>query len=324
MKIPGLGYRHLLLFAALCGFATQAPAQYPVKPIRIVVPFIPGSAPDVLARTVGDKLSAKLSQAVIVENKGGAGGNVGAEFAAKQAADGYTLMLATSSHVVNPSLYRKVGYDPVRDFAPVVLLIKMPSLMVVPADSPAKNVGDVVALARAQPGTLNFGSGGNGSLAHLSAETFKATAGVDIVHVPYKGAPEIVTSLLSSQTHLAFPTFSTALPQVKGGKLKALGVTSARRNPQLPEVPTMLEAMSPGFELDAWFGLWAPAGTPEPVVRRLNAEVNAILNDAEFRAKLASDGSEIVGGTAESFAAFVKSDTARWEKVVKDSGAKID
>jgi tripartite-type tricarboxylate transporter receptor subunit TctC len=316
---------YTLAAGLLCLAAMPAAAQYPNKPIRLIVPFIAGSAPDVLARNVSERLAAKLGQPIVIENRGGAGGNVGAEYAAKQPADGYTLMLATSSHLVNPSLYGKVGYDPVKDFAPVALLIRMPSLLIVPNDSPAKNVNELIALAKARPGQLNYGSGGNGSQAHLAGAMFKTVTGIDVVHVPYKGAPEIVASMLSGQTQLAFPTFSTALPQVKAGKLRALAVTSPKRNPQLPDVPTLLEAMPNGFDLEAWFGIWAPAGTPPDLVKKLNADVGAVLADAEFRAKLASDGSEVVtGGTPDEFSGYVKSETAKWAKVVKDSGARID
>jgi tripartite-type tricarboxylate transporter receptor subunit TctC len=322
---PTLGFLlPAMLGAALALGPGAAGAQYPAKPVLIVVAFIPGSAPDVLARNVGERLSARLGQPVVVENRGGAGGNIGAEVVAKAAADGYTLLLATSSHVVNPSLYGKVNYDPVRDFAPVALLIKMPSLLVVPIDSPVRSVAGLIDLAKAKPGQLNYGSGGSGSLAHLSGATFQATAAIDVVHIPYKGAPEIVTSLLSGQTQYAFPTFSTALPQVRGGKLRALAVTGARRNAQLPDIPTMQEATSPGFVLEAWFGLWAPAGTPPDIVRRLNADVAAMLADTEFRAKLAADGSEVVGGTPEEFAAYVSSVALKWDRIVRDSGAKVD
>ncbi len=313
------------LAAVVALVAAPALAQYPNKPVRLVVPFIAGSAPDVLARNVGERLGARLGQPIVIENKGGAGGNVGAEFAAKQPADGYTLMLATSSHLVNPSLYGKVGYDPVKDFAPVALLIRMPSLLIVPNDSPAKSVVELIALAKARPGQMNYGSGGNGSQAHLAGAMFKTAAGIDVVHVPYKGAPEIVASMLSGQTQLAFPTFSTALPQVKAGKLRGLAVTSAKRNPQLPDVPTLLEAMPNGFDLEAWFGVWAPAGTPPDIVKKLNADIVAVLADPEFRAKLAADGSEVVtAGTPDDFSGYVKSETAKWARVVKESGARVE
>jgi tripartite-type tricarboxylate transporter receptor subunit TctC len=313
------------LAAVVALVAAPALAQYPNKPVRLVVPFIAGSAPDVLARNVGERLGARLGQAIVIENKGGAGGNVGAEFAAKQPADGYTLMLATSSHLVNPSLYGKVGYDPVKDFAPIALLIRMPSLLIVPNDSPAKSVAELIALAKARPGQMNYGSGGNGSQAHLAGAMFKTAAGIDVVHVPYKGAPEIVASMLSGQTQLAFPTFSTALPQVRAGKLRGLAVTSAKRNPQLPDVPTLLEAMPNGFDLEAWFGVWAPAGTPPDIVRKLNADIVAVLADPEFRAKLAADGSEVVtAGTPDDFSGYVKSETAKWARVVKESGARVE
>jgi tripartite-type tricarboxylate transporter receptor subunit TctC len=325
MKRPAMATVAFAAAAALgLGAASAAHAQYPTKPVKLIVPFIAGSAPDVLARAVGEKLGQRLGQPVVIDNRGGAGGNIGAEAAAKSAADGYTLLLATSSHVVNPSLYARVGYDPVKDFAPVALLMKLPSLLVAAPDLPAASVSQLIALAKAKPGQLNYGSGGNGSLAHLSGATFVTMADLDVTHIPYKGAPEIITSLLSGQTQFGFPTFSTALPQVKAGKLKALGVTSARRNPQLPDVPTMLESMSPGFEIEAWFGLWAPAATPPDVVRQLGAEVAAVLRDPAFRAQLASDGSEVVSGTPEEFTAYVKTEAAKWAKIVKDSGARID
>lgn len=314
------------VFAVLVAMlAWPAAAQYPNKPVKLIVPFIAGSAPDVLARNVAERLGARLGQPVVIENRGGAGGNVGAEFASKQPADGYTLMLATSSHLVNPILYGKVGYDPVKDFAPVALLIRMPSLMIVPNDSPAKTVGELIALAKSKPGQMNYGSGGNGSQAHLAGAMFKSSAGIDVVHVPYKGAPEIVASMLSGQTQVAFPTFSTALPQVKGGKLRGLAVTSAKRNPLLPDVPTLLESMPNGFDLEAWFGLWAPAGTPPDILKKLNAEVLAVLSDPEFRAKLAADGSEVVlGGSPDEFSGYVRSETDKWARVVKESGAKVE
>lgn len=316
--------RMLAAFALLAA-AMPALAQYPNKPVKFVVPFIAGSAPDVLARSVAERLAARLGQPVVIENRGGAGGNVGAEFAAKQPADGYTIMLATSSHLANPLLYGKVGYDPVKDFTPVALLIRMPSLMVVPLDLPVKDVKDLIALAKTKPGAMNYGSGGNGSQAHLAGAMFVKSAGIDVVHVPYKSAPEIVSSLLGGSTQMGFPTFSTALPQVKAGKLRALAVTSPKRHPLLPDVPTLIEAMPNGFDLEAWFGVWAPAGTPPDVVKRLNAEIGAVMADPEFRNKLAADGSEVVAAvSADEFDRYVKTENAKWAKVVKDSGARIE
>ncbi len=317
--------RGLAAVAAMLALAVPAAAQYPAKPVKLVVPFIAGSAPDALARSVADRLGTRLGQPIVIDNRGGAGGNVGAEHAAKQPADGYTLMLATSSHLANPLLYGKVGYDPVKDFVPVALLIRMPSLFVVSNDLPVKSVNELIALAKSKPGAMNYGSGGNGSQAHLAGAMFRSSAGLDIVHVPYKGAPEIISSILSGSTQMGFPTFTTALPQVKAGKMKALAVTSPRRNPLLPDVPTLLEAMPNGFDLEAWFGVWAPAGTPAGIVKRLNAEISAVLADPEFRNKLAADGSEVVAkGTADEFEDYVKSENVKWAKVVKDSGARIE
>ncbi|MEO7242555.1 MAG: tripartite tricarboxylate transporter substrate binding protein [Variovorax sp.] len=315
-----------LMLPALAGAQTPSPSlsAYPTKPVHIVVPFLPGTASDTLARLVGARLATRLGQPFVIENKPGAAGNIGADAAVKAAPDGYTLMMATSSHVVNPSLYKKVNYDPVRDFAPVAMLVKIPSVLVVAPDSPAKTVAELVALARAAPGKLNYGSGGSGSLAHLSGATFARAAGLDLVHIPYKGAPEILVSVMSGQVQLGFPTLGTAVPQVRGGKLRALAVTSAKRNPQLPDVPTMIEALPPGFELVAWFGIWAPAGTPAVIIDRLNDEVNTMLKAPELVAKLTGDGSEVVPMEPAAFSAFVRTEAVKWAKIVKDSGASID
>jgi tripartite-type tricarboxylate transporter receptor subunit TctC len=233
-------------------------------------------------------------------------------------------MLATSSHASNPSLYRKVNYDPVKDFAGITLIARIAGLLVVPVDSPATSVRELIALAKAKPGALAFASGGNGSQAHFAGEMFKNAAGVDIMHVPYKGAPEIMTSLLSGQTAMGFPTLPTALPQVKAGKVRALAVTSVARNPKLPEIPTMREAMDNGFDLNAWFGVVAPAGVPSAIVTRLNAEIIRILSDPEVRDRLSADGSEIVTTTPQEFSALIKADVAVWADIVKASGVKLD
>jgi tripartite-type tricarboxylate transporter receptor subunit TctC len=315
----------LALATSLCSAAAAWAQGYPVKPVRMVVPFIAGSAPDLLARQVSERLAQVLGQPVVVDNRGGAGGNIGAEAVAKAPPDGYTLMLSTSSHVVNPHLYRKVGYDPLKDFAHISIIARMASLMVVTPSLPARSVSELVAHAKANPGKLVYASGGHGSLAHLSAETFRIATGVNLVHVPYKGAPEIMTSLLSENSDLAFPTFSIALPHVRAGKLHALAVTSGKRNPQLPEVPTMLEAIPTGFELDAWFGIWGPSGMPAPIVARLHGQLAKMLNEQDFRIRMSSDGTEVAASASpEEFAAFVRAEFEKWGRVVRDSGAKID
>lgn len=301
-----------------------AGAQYPNKPIKLIVPYPAGTAADVIARVVGDRMSAGLGQSVVVDNRPGAGGNIGAEAGARAPNDGYTLLLITIDHTSNPSLYKSVNYDPVRDFVGIATLARIPGLLVVPADSPAKTVQELVALAKARPGSLNFASGGNGSQAHFGGEFFKQLAGVDIVHVPYKGGPDMVASLLSSQTALAFPTFITVFPHVQAGKMRALAVTSPTRNPRLPNVPTMKEAMPPGFELNAWFGIVGPSGMPADIVNRLSTEILKIVNDPALRARLEADGTEIFANSSDAFAALIRSDVARWADIVKKTGVRID
>jgi tripartite-type tricarboxylate transporter receptor subunit TctC len=315
----------LILAISLCSAAAAWAQGYPARPLRMIVPYLAGSAPGLLARQVSERLAQITGQPVVVENRGGAGGNIGAELVAKAPPDGYTLMLSTSSHVVNPHLYRKVSYDPLKDFTHISIIARTASLMVVAPSLPASSVGELVAYAKANPGKLVYASGGNGSLAHLSAETFRIATGVNLVHVPYKGAPEIMTSLLSESSHLAFPTFAVALPHVRAGKLRALAVTSAKRNPQLPEVPTMRGAIRTGFELDAWFGVWAPSGVPAPIVARLHGELVKMLNEPDFRVRMSSDGTEVVASASpEEFTAYVRTKLDKWGRVVRDSGAKID
>jgi len=299
-------------------------AGYPNRPIRIVVPFPPGIPLDVILRVVSQRLSTTLNQPVVVENKPGAGGNIGTEFAARAPADGYTLLGTTSGFVANPSLFGKVNYDPQKDFVPIAGLIRTPAVLVVASDSPIKSVDDLMARARAKPGGLSFASGGNGSLAHFCGELFKAGAGIEALHTPYKAAPDILNSLLSKQTDYAFPVFATALTQIKAGKFRALAVTSQKRMAQLPEVPTVLEAMKGGFDLESENGLVVPTGTPPDIVARLNAEIVKILRDPAVAEPMVSAGFEMVGGTAAEFAARIAKDVARYADIVKRSGAKVD
>lgn len=314
----------VLALAALLLAAAAAHAQYPDKPVRIIVPFIAGSAPDVAARQVAQRLTASLGQQFVVDNKPGVAGNIGAEIAARSAPDGYSLMLMTSSHILNPLLYAKVNYDPLKDFVPVTMITRIPSLMVVPPTSSANSVMEFVALARSMPGKLNYGSGGAGSLAHLSAEAFRLAARIDYTHVPYKGAPDIVLALIGKQIEVGFPTMPTAFRPAQQGTLRALAVTSASRSKVMPDVPTLLEVMPDGFALDAWLALAAPAGTPSSIVTRLYAALAESLKDPAFRAALDSDGSEVVFNSPAEFATLLQSETAKWQALITRVGVKLE
>jgi tripartite-type tricarboxylate transporter receptor subunit TctC len=316
--------RALIFALLLCLIGLTARAEYPDKPVRIIVPFIAGSAPDVAARQLAQRLTSGLGQQFIVENKPGAGGNIGAEIAARAAPDGYSLLLLTSSHVINPFLYARVNYDALKDFAPITMVTRIPSLMVVPPSSPAKSVVEFIALAKAQPGKLNYGSGGTGSLAHLSGEAFRFAAGIDYVHVPYKGAPDIVLALLANQIQVGFPTMPTAFRQAQQGGLRPLAVTGARRTRVMPEVPTLLEAMPNGFELEAWLGLAAPTGTPPAIVARLGAVLAEAAKDPVFRTALGDDGSEIVLNSPAEFVDLIQKESANRQALIKRIGVKLE
>jgi len=311
-----------LLAALLMGGAARA--DYPDRPVRIIVPFIAGSAPDVAARQAAQRLTTGLGQQFIIENKPGAAGNIGAEVAARAAPDGYTLMLMTSSHVQNRFLYARLNYDVMRDFVPITMITRIPSLMVVPPSSPAKTVVEFIALAKSMPGKLNYASGGVGSLAHLSAEGFRFATGIDYIHVPYKGAPDIVLALLGNQVQVGFPTMPTAVRPAQQGSLRALAVTSPRRTKVMPEVPTLLEAMPNGFDLDAWLSLAAPAGTPPQIVERIYATLAEALKDPAFRDALGNDGSEIVINSPADFANLLKTESTKGEALIKRVGVKLE
>lgn len=318
--------RWLAILAAACVLAhtAQASAQYPDKPVRIIVPFTAGGTPDTLARRVAQRLTAELGQQFLVENRPGAAGNIGAETAARATPDGYTLLLMANSHVINPALYTKITYDPVKDFTPICLLARGAALMVVPAASPAKTVGAFIELAKAQPGKLNYGSGGSGSPAHLAAEAFRIATGIDYLHVPYKGAPETVRALLADQVQVAFPTFDTAYSQVKQGGLRALATTASKRSRLLPEVPTMLEALPNGYSLEGWLGLVAPAGTPAEVVDKISTALAKAMKDPAFREALESGGLEASFETSSEFGALLPGEVVKWKSIVERVGARID
>jgi tripartite-type tricarboxylate transporter receptor subunit TctC len=314
------------LAALLAISAGAAIAQtYPAKPVRMVVPFPAGGATDIVGRLIAQKLSETWGQQVIVDNRGGAGGTIGSEVAAKSPADGYTILVGTSStHAIAPSLYSKLAYDPVRDFAPVTLIANATILLAVHPSVPARTVRELIALAKKQPDALSFASSGNGGISHLVGEQFKSMAGIQMLHVPYKGDSPALVDLVGGQVSLMFGTAVSFLPYVKSGRLNALAVTNPKRSPIAPSVPTVAESGLPGFEALQWFGIFAPAGTPKEIVARLNAEIVKILRAPDVRERLSSLGADVVGSSPEQFAAFQKSDAAKWAKVVKESGAKIE
>jgi tripartite-type tricarboxylate transporter receptor subunit TctC len=314
------------LVSAVLGTALFAfPAfgqEYPSRPVRLVVPFAAGGPNDIIARLVGGRLSEALGQPIVVENRPGAGGNIGTDFVAKAAPDGYTLLSAgPGSLIINP-LLGSVPYDTARDFAPVSLMASAPNVLVVHPSLPAKSVKELIELARARPRHLNYASGGPGSTPHLSGALFAVMAGIDIVHVPYKGTGPASADLLGGQVQMAFFGIPPLLPHIRSGKLRALAVTGKRRSPELPEVPTVHEAALPGYEVSPWYGLLAPAGTSRAIITRLNAEVARVVRSAEMREKLASQGAEPAGGTPEDYAAVIRADTATWARVIKDAGIR--
>ena len=306
--------------------APQVSAQaWPTKPIKWVVPFAPGGTTDILARTIGDKLSIALGQPVIVENKPGAGGGLGADFVAKAAPDGYTILGGTiSTNAINASLYKELPYDPVKDFIPITLIARVPNMLVVNNDVPAKTVAELIALMKKNPGKYTFASSGNGTSQHLSGELFKGMAGVDMQHIPYKGSPPALQDVMGGSVTMTFDNITTAWTLAKAGKLRALGVTTAKRSPAAPDVPTIAEAGVIGYEIGSWQGVFAPAATPPAIVKRLNTEIVRIINTPEVQEKLLALGAEPVGNSTEEFAVFVKAEVVKWGDVVKKSGAKVD
>ncbi len=302
-----------------------AQVAFPSKPITILVPFSAGGTTDLLARIVGQALSVELGQTVIIDNRAGAGGNIGGQLAAKSAADGYTLFMGTvGTHAINASLYKKMPFDPIKDFAPLTRVANVPNLLVANPAQPYKTVAELIAYAKANPGKVNFGSSGNGSSIHLSGELFKAMAKVDMVHVPYKGSSPAVTDLLGNQIGIMFDNMPSAIQHVRSGKLRALAVTTATRSPELPNVPTIAEAGLPGYEATSWFGLFAPAATPVPVTVKLNAAIVKVLTQADVKKRINEQGAEVYTETPAQFAAFIKTEAVKWGKVVHESGASIE
>ncbi|HTD91550.1 MAG TPA: tripartite tricarboxylate transporter substrate binding protein [Burkholderiales bacterium] len=299
--------------------------DFPTRPIRLLVPSTPGGSVDTLARAIGTRLAEKFSQQVVVDNRAGAGGVIAGELTAKAPPDGYTLMLGTVAALAsNVSLKKSIPYDPLRDFAPVTLAATQNLILIVTPALPVKNVKDLIALAKSKPGQLTFASAGSGAGGHLSGELFKLLAGIDILHIPYKGMAPAMVDVISGQVSLSFPSIITALPQVKSGKVRALAVTGAKRSQAAPDVITMQEAGVTGYESATWYGVVAPVATPRAIITRLNNEIVAILKQPELRDRLAAEGAEPLGSTPEEFGRHLKSEIAKWARVAKAAGLRAD
>lgn len=318
--------RRLFLALALGSLAGGALAQaWPAKPIRLIVPFPPGGGTDTIARETSQRVAAATGWTFVIENKPGAGGNLGVDAAAKSAADGYTLVLGqTSNLAINPTLYSKMPYDSQKDLTPIVLVANAPLVVVTGMGTPYKSLADLASAARAKPGGLNVASPGNGTVAHLTSELFQRAAGIKMQHIPYKGAAQALTDVISGNVDLYVSSVPTLIGQIRNGKLRALAVTSARRVDDLPAIPTINESGYQGFDAVTWFGLLAPAGTPREVVSRVNTEFNKALQNPELRKKLGDEGADPAGGTPEQFAALIRDEIPRWGRVVRESGAKVD
>lgn len=318
--------RMVLAAGAALVFGGVAAAQtYPSRPVRIIVPFPAGGSNDIVARVLAQKLSARLGQQFIIDNRGGAGGNIGAEAVANAEPDGYTLLLtAPPPLTINAALYKSIGYDPAKAFAPVALIASVPIVLAVHPSVAAKSVQELIALAKAKPGTLNFGSSGNGSTNHLSGELLKTMAAIDIVHVPYKGAAPAMNDLVAGHIPMMFDNMPAMLPQVQGKRIHALAVAGAKRASAMPDVPTVAESGVPGFDATAWFGVVAPAKTPEAVLERLRGEIGSILGMPDMRARLAELGAEPGDVSGAAFGKFLADETTKWTGIVRASGARVD
>lgn len=326
MKRTTLAIHHLvagLVLVCAGGALAQAPA-YPVKAVRIISGFPPGSGADITARVIGQKLGEAYGHQVLIDNRPGAGSNIAAELAAKATPDGYTLFVGTVANTINATLYAKLPFDFARDFAPVALTTSAPNVLVVHPSVPAHSVAELIKLAKARPGQLNYGSAGIGTAPHLSAEMFGSMAGISLVHIPYKGSPLAVTDLIGGQVALMFSPASSVLGQVKSGRLRALAVTTAARLPTLPELPTVAESGLAGYETVTWFGFVAPAATPRDIVGKLNADTVKVLGQPEVRQQFATQGIDVLGGTPEQFAAYIRSEIVKWARVIKESGARAE
>lgn len=315
-----------LVITACVTLASSLFAQsYPAKPIKVIVPFPAGGGTDIIAREVTHKLSSTLGWTIVIDNKPGSGGNIGIDAVAKSAPDGYTLALGQTSNLsINPTLYGKMPYDSIKDIAPVAVVASAPLVLAVGANSPYKTLADVVKASKAKPGSVNIATSGNGTVAHLASELFQKMAGIKLTHIPYKGAAQAATDVIGGQVELYLSSVPTLIGHIKGGKMRAIAVTSLKRVDDIPQVPTIAESGYKGFDTATWFGFVAPAGTPKDIVVRLNMEINKVLASDDVKKKLSDQGADMMGGSPEQFGALIKSDLARWAPVIKESGAKLD
>ena len=322
--MPAVGAQALRVAIILAAATAACAEEYPSKPIRMIVAVPPGGPADTLARMVGPRLSETLGQPVVIDNRPGANGNIAYEIAARAVPDGYTFVLVAAGVAINPSLYREVRFDPVKDFAPITEGISVPNILIVHPSVAASSVKELIALAKARPGQLAFASAGSGSSGHLALEEFKHVAGIDVIHVPYKGGGPALTEVIAGQVQALFSLALVAVPQVKAGKVRGLAITSLRRSAVAPELPTIAESGFPGFEVVGWFGWLAPAATPKPVVERLNRELVRILHDPALKERLVGLGSDPVGGTPQQFGTFIRSERDRWARVIKQAQIRAE
>ena len=318
-----LRFTAILLFTALAGIGSAFALDYPTKPVKWVVPYPPGGTTDVLARIIAQWLSEKMGQQFIIENKPGAGNNIGVEAVVNAAPDGYTMLLVNPANGINATLYKNLNYNFIRDITPVAGLVRTPNVMEVTNSVPAKNVAEFIAYCKANPGKVNMASSGSGTSVHLSGELFKSMTGCEMLHVPYKGAGPALADLIGGQVHVLFDNLPSSIGHIKGGKIRALAVTSGQPEPSLPGVPTVGETV-PGYEATAWFGIGMPKGTPREIIDKVNAEVNRALADPKMHERLAELGGKPISGTPEDFGKVIAAETAKWEKVVNSSGAKVE
>lgn len=315
----------MLLMPGVCiGQQSSPAADYPQRPIRLIVPYLPGGSTDILARLVSPRLSANLKQQIIIDNRPGGGGNIATEVAARASPDGYTLLMAISSIVTTPAVKPKTNYDPVKDFTPILLIAKSPYRVVINPTVPASTIQEWFALVKSNPGAMNYGTAGTGSGVHLSVELFKIMSGVNIVHVPYKGSPPAMADLIGGQIQMMFGGTLSTLNYTKSGRLRALAVTSLKRRADSPELPTIAETVVPGYEAGEWFGVFAPAGLPKPLLGRIHTEFMRVVNDPEIRDRLSADGMDLAVGSPDEFSAFIKRELAKWVRVVKETKIRPD